>query len=208
MSSTYKLWFWLGPRKLNDRCQKRAVLADSSTYLDRIMHPESHWASCHRWAAFPVWNKKCTCFRSVFCFYMHFILTLRGLIVVGIFNFEGIFLQKNKNEFGGFFLLWLMTFMFTFSEGFWSRSLLFFRRSSYFIMHYASMVFIIAAYDWRRSQNRGSLVGRFSHYHYANLFYRYQRYVVCHSLWWEWDIKGWIHFLVRHHNWQKYCVLS
>lgn len=105
MSSTYKLWFWLGTRKLNDRCQRRAALADSSTYLDRIIRPESHWASCHRWAAFPVWNKKCTCFRSVFCFYIYFILTLLGLIVVGIFNLEGIFLylQKNKNESLGFF---------------------------------------------------------------------------------------------------------
>lgn len=66
-----------------------------------------------------------------------------------------------------------------------------------------------AAHDWRPSQKRASLGGRFSHYHYYhNLFYRYQQYVVSHNLWWERDIKGWIHFLVRHHNWQKYCVLS
>lgn len=51
-----------------------------------------------------------------------------------------------------------------------------------------------ATYDWRPSQNRGNLVGRFSHYHYANLFYRYQQYVVSHNLWWERDIKGWMHF--------------
>lgn len=65
-----------------------------------------------------------------------------------------------------------------------------------------------AAHDWKPSPKRASLGGRFSHYHYANLFYRYQQYVVSHNLWWERDIKRWIHFLVRHHNWQKYCALS
>lgn len=42
-----------------------------------------------------------------------------------------------------------------------------------------------SAHDWWTSEKRATLEGRFSHYHYSNLFYRYQQYVVSHNLWWE-----------------------
>lgn len=128
---------WVGTKKQSN-CQWWAGLTNSSTYLDRKIRPERQRPlQCGAKGALVLdqWLSETYFIVHSFFFYIYFIITCGHLLLR---RYVFCIFRRIQVRVVGFILLWLKTFTFTFSEGFWSVELgssLFFRGWFCIIMH-------------------------------------------------------------------------